>query len=223
MWLARCAVAIAAAGLAGCSTHPAGPGPASSSTSTVGAPATEILDAVAVDSNGRPVNGYHETAGGQTVPDQADCTEPSPAAVAKNIYRCWPAYYAADVCWPASGLELLCMNDPWAKELHRIRSRAPLAPMSPPDLPKPMALLLDDGTHCRLRNGGAWGHRYDNLQAFYGCGDHPGLDVLAPADADPINRSLPVWTVKVGSDEAQDPSSPPPITRRVQIAWFAGD
>ncbi len=225
MWLARCALTIVVAGVAGCSTHAAGPAPGSvsSSTSVAGAPVTEILDAVAVDAGGRPVNGYRETTGDQPVPDQGECTEPSPAAVAKNIYRCWPAYYAADVCWPASGQDLLCMNDPWAKELHRVRANAPLPPVNPPALPKPVALLLDDGTHCRLRNGGAWGHRSDNLQAFYGCGDHPGLDVLAPADADPVDRSLPVWTVKVGTDNAPEPSPPAPATHRVQKAWFAGD
>lgn len=221
----RFALVLAAAlVVAGCSTHAAGPGPATTSASATAVPATRTVDVVAVEAGGRPVNGYHEITGDQPVPDQADCTEPSPAAVGKNLYRCWPAYYAADVCWPASVLDLLCLNDPWAKELHRIRAKAPLAPVNPPATPRPMALLLDDGTHCRARNGGAWGHRSDDLQAFYGCGDRPGLTVLAPPDADPVDRSAPVWTVKVGPDNAPEPSPPAPVTtRRVQSAWFAGD
>jgi hypothetical protein len=224
--IAPAAAAILLAG--GCSTNTSSTAPTSisasqPSTTSAAAAATDIVNEVAVNASGQPVNGYHETTGDQPVPDQADCNEASPAAVSKDIYRCSPAAYGADVCWPASGLELLCMNDPWAKELHRIRARGALPQVSPPDVPQPVALLLDDGTHCRLRNGGAWGYRYDGLRGFYGCGDHPGLDVLAPMNADPIDRSSPVWTVKVGADEARDPSSPPPVTHRVQTAWFASD
>ncbi|MBY0442260.1 MAG: hypothetical protein K2Q25_09025 [Mycobacteriaceae bacterium] len=214
-----------AAGVAGCSPHVAQKSPGSGSASPetpAAAGATQLSTVVAVDSSGQPVNGYRDITQDQPLPEPADCTEPSPAAVSANIYRCWPAYYSADVCWPASGLDLLCLDDPWAKQLHRIRVRAALAPVRPPTLAKPVALLLDDGTRCRLRNGGAWGHRYDDLQAFYGCTANPGLMVLAPVDADPIDRSSPAWTVKIGAGVAQDRSSPEPVIHRVQTAWFAG-
>lgn len=230
LWVVFAGAVVVIAGLSGCSSHwsrtAPGPASASSSTSASASPASEvtaIIDVVAVSSAGQPVNGYRETTTGEPVAGQADCTEPSPAAVSPNIYRCYPSAYGADVCWPASGLDLLCMNDPWTTELHRIRASAPLPPVSAPALPTPVALQLDDGTRCRLRNGGAWGHRYDDLRAFYGCGDHPGIDVLAPMDSDPIDRSSPLWTVKVGSDEARDPSSPPPATHRVHTAWFASN
>jgi hypothetical protein len=170
---ALAATAVVAAVLTGCSTHTPTTRPASTVTSQPtgagGGAATEVINAVAVDSSGQPVNGYHEITSGQPIPDQADCTEPSPAAVSHAIYRCWPAAYGADVCWPASGLELLCMNAPWAKQLHRIRAGAALPSVSPPAKPTPVALALADGTQCRLRNGGAWGHRHDDLVAFYGC------------------------------------------------------
>lgn len=224
-------VALAAATVVlapGCSVKPSDTGSASVSASTPSATsgrsaATEIVNEVAVNSSGPPVNGYHEITSGQTIPDQADCSEPSPAAVSKNIYRCWPAVYGADACWPVSGQDLLCMNDPWAKELHRIRARSPLPQVSPPNLPTPVGILLEDGTQCRLRNGGAWGYRYDDLRSFYGCVGRPGLDVLAPMNADPINRVSPVWSVQVGPGQAKDPSSPPPVARSVRTAWFAGE
>ncbi len=213
--------AVASLGvLAACSTSTPRTAP-SSSTAKVG-PATAIVNEVAVNSGGQPVNGYHENTSSQTVPGDADCTEPSPAAVSKNIYRCYPTAYGADVCWPASGLDLLCMNDPWGKELHRIRASAALPQVSPPNSPTPVGLLLDDGTQCRLRNGGAWGYRFDHLYAFYGCAGNTGLAVLAPMNSDPIDRSAPAWTVKVGPDEAPDSSAPPPVTHRIQTAWFAG-
>ncbi|BBZ11725.1 hypothetical protein [Mycobacterium branderi] len=196
---------------------------ASCATHTASEAATAIVNEVAVNSSGKPVNGYHEITDVQSVPDDADCTEPSPAAVSKNIYRCWPAAYAADVCWSAAGLDLLCMNDPWAKELHRIRASAALPQVNPPKIPTPVALTLDDGTRCRLRNGGAWGYRYDDLRGFYACTGRPDMVVLAPMNADPIDRSSPAWSVRVGPGQAKDASSPPPSTHRVQRAWFASN
>jgi hypothetical protein len=224
---ALAATAVVAAVLTGCSTHTPTTGPESTvkaqPTGAGGGAATEVINAVAVDSSGQPVNGYHEITSGQPIPDQADCTEPSPAAVSHAIYRCWPAAYGADVCWPASGLELLCMNDPWAKELHRIRAGAALPSVGPPAKPMPVGLALADGTHCRLRNGGAWGHRHDDLVGFYACAGAPGLSVLASSNADPIDRTIPVWTVKVGPNQAPDPSSPTPLTQQVRTVWFAGN
>lgn len=197
--------ATLAAGLTGCSTHPAG---------------TEVINVVAVDAAGQPTNGYHENTGGQPAP--GDCTDPSPAAVSGGIYRCWPAADGADVCWPAAGLDLLCLNDPWSQELHRIRANAALPTVSAPAHPTPVALELDDGAHCRLRNGGAWGHRADDLVAYYGCAGGDNLTVLAPTESDPIDRSAAVWTVKVGPDQAPE-SAPPPVSRQVRTAWFAGN
>jgi hypothetical protein len=209
---------------AGCSSGgsahvntPAAVTPGAAPATTAGA--TQILNEVAVNSSGQPINGYHEINTGGSTQHTVDCTEPSPAAVSDNIYSCAPTAASADVCWPTSGLDLLCMNDPWAKELHRVRASAPLPPVSPRDRPIPVALLLDDGTHCRLRNGGAWGYRYDDLRGFYNCG--LPLAVLAPMNTDPIDRSSAVWTVKVGPDGARDPSSPPPVTHPVITAWFA--
>jgi hypothetical protein len=108
------------------------PNPGPSATQSRGSAAagsglapTQIINEIAVNSSGQPANGYHETTG--PTPDRAaECNEPSPAAVSNNIYGCAPSAYSADVCWPASGLDLLCMNDPWAKEVHRIHVPAPL-------------------------------------------------------------------------------------------------
>lgn len=217
------ATAVVAAALTGCSTHTPAAGSASTSTSATAA-ATEVINTVAVDASGQPANGYHENTSGEPIPGPAECTEASPAAVSSGVYRCWPAAFGADVCWPASGLELLCMNDPWAKELHRIRAGAALPAVSPPATPTPVALVLADGTQCRLRNGGAWGHRHDDLVAYYGCVGTPGLSVLAPSNSpDPIDRTSAAWTVKVGPDQAPDASSPPPVTARVRTVWFAGN
>ena len=183
-------------------------------TTTVGIAPTRIVDEIAVDSSGRPVNGYHESTDG--VPDRAaECDEPSPAAVGDNIYGCAPSAYAADVCWPAADLDLLCMNDPWAKGVHRIHVAA--APVAP----QPVALLLDDGTHCRLRNGGSWGGRDDGYVGAYRC--DANQVVLARPDAEPIDRSTPSWTVKLGDLPGFGQPAQPPAAHSVVTAWFAGN
>jgi hypothetical protein len=189
-------------------------------TTTAGIAPTRTVNEIAVDSSGRPANGYRESA--DAVPDRAaECDEPSPAAAGDNIYGCAPSAYAADVCWPAADLDLLCMNDPWAKGVHRIHVAAPLDPVTAPVAPQPVALLLDDGTHCRLRNGGSWGGRDDGYVGAYRC--DANQVVLARPDAEPIDRSTPSWTVKLGDLPGFGQPAQPPAAHRVVTAWFAGN
>ncbi|WP_124713993.1 hypothetical protein [Mycolicibacterium nivoides] len=188
-------------------------------TTTAGMTPTRIVNEIAVDSSGRPANGYRESA--DAVPDRAaECDEPSPAAVSDNIYGCAPSAYAADVCWPAADLDLLCMNDPWAKEVHRIHVAAPLAPVTAPVAPQPVALLLDDGTHCRLRNGGSWGGRDDGYVGAYRC--DANQVALTRVDSEPIDRSTSSWTVELGDLPGFGQPAQPPAAHSVVTAWFAG-
>ena len=98
--------------------------------------------------------------------------------------------------------------------------------MHPTATPDPFALVLDGGTRCTLRNGGAWGGRADGYEGVYGCDDpHAGLDVLwlpSQGAGTCIDRSSAVWTVKVGQLGAPDAVLPPPQTRAVTSAWLAG-
>ncbi len=98
----------------------------------------------------------------------------------------------------------------------------PLPVVQPPATPVPFALLLDDGTECHLRNGGAWGGRDDGLIPAYGCNSSDNIAVLEAANAPPIDRSQPLWTVKVSSFGA-NLHYPPPQTHGVTTAWFAGN
>ncbi len=183
---------------------------------------------VPVDARGQPVNGYREMPTSENptnLPNVFGC-DVSPAAVANDIYYCGPDAAGADVCWPSTPGTLLCLNDPWDKELRRFAYADTLPRAQPAATPEPLALLLDDGTRCRLRNGGAWGGRDDGLAGAYGCPDETPA-VLVPitvkAGESAIDRSQPLWTVKVGSLGASDAHFPPPQTRTVTTAWFAGD
>jgi hypothetical protein len=190
-------------------------------------PATQVITAVPVGPNGEPINGYRVAPSQSNGDNVADCTTPSPAAVADDIYSCSPSAASADVCWRSTPGSLLCGDDPWGKELHRVSYNDSLPQVRPIAAPQPFALLLDDDTQCRLRNGGAWGGRQDGYVGAYMCGAaNANLAVLVlPSQGDTagIDRSLPAWTVKIGQLGSPTADFPPPQTHTVTTAWFAGD
>ena len=177
---------------------------------------------MAVDSNGQPANGYREAANdpGNTL---IGCDGASPAAVGNNIYLCAPFAAAADVCWPSPPTSMLCLvdHDPWDKALHRFRwDNSALPAVTPDAKPAPFAVLLDDGTRCKYFYK-ALGARDDGYYGLYSCGT---LDALLAKEAgDPIDRSQPVWTVKVGQVGSSNSRFSPPQTHTVITAWFAGN
>lgn len=109
-------------------------------------PPTQVNTAVAVGSNGQPINGYQAIPSPENVTDVDNCTTPSPSAVADNIYYCSPSAADAGTCWPSTPGSLLCVNNPWDRQLHRVTYGMPLAPVDPTATPDPFALVLDDGT-----------------------------------------------------------------------------
>jgi hypothetical protein len=190
-------------------------------------PPTEVITTIAVGSKGQAVNGYHEAPPDGNVAIVNDCTDPSPSAVAANVYACSPSAAGAATCWPSTPGSLLCVDNPWDKQLHRVSYLGQLSPVQPTASPDPFALVLDDGTRCLLRNGGSWGGRDDGYVGAYGCGNsgaNPAvLSLPNQGDGSGIDRSGPVWTVKVGQLGAPDTHFPPPQTHAVTSAWFAGD
>jgi hypothetical protein len=187
--------------------------------------ATVTITVKAVAANGEPVNGYQVT-NRQSSPNLSGCLAPSPAAVGSNIYACEPAQAAAQVCWPAPA-SVLCLADPWSKGLRRFAKPGALPAVEPLATPMPFALQLDNGTRCILPNGIDWGARADDMVPAYGC--NPGktsMAVLIPPGADPvsaIDRSAPVWVVRVGELGPRDTPFESPRRHAVTTAWFAGN
>jgi hypothetical protein len=189
-------------------------------------PPTQVITVMAVGPAGQPINGYNESPAEGNAITVEGC-EPSPSAVADNVYSCAPTAAGAGTCWPSTPGSLLCVDNPWDKRLHRVAYRDPLPPVHPTATPDPFALTLDDGTRCLLRNGGAWGVRADGYVGVYGCGvdggGNPAVLWLPSQGAGTcIDRSSPVWTVKVGQLGAPDAALPPPQTHAVTSAWLAG-
>ena len=195
-------------------------------TANADPPPTQAITAVAVGPSGQPINGYHEAPPQGNVAAVGDCTTPSPSAVADNVYYCSPSAAGAGTCWPSTPGSLLCVDNPWDRLLHRVTYGAPLPPVQHPATPDPFALTLDGGTHCLFRNGGAWGGRDDGYVGVYGCGnpgENPAVLCLPSQGAGTcIDRSGPAWTVKVGQLGTPGAHFPPPQTRTVTEAWFAG-
>ena len=202
---------------------PVPPPPVAAPTSAAPAP-TQVITAVAVV-NGQPADGYHEAPSRGDFNDVFEC-DASPAAVDSGIYLCPPWAARAVVCWPSTSATLLCGDDPWDKELHRFSHRDPLPAVKPKVAPMPFALLLDDGTQCRIRIGGAEAGRDDGLVSAYWC--HGESSVLATPRRWAAGLWMPsstvrhpLWTVKVGP--VRMGNLPPPQTHTVTTAWFAGN
>jgi hypothetical protein len=187
-------------------------------------PATQTITVVAV-ANGEPVNGY-TVINRQPSPNLSACPGPSPSAVSKDIHACEPNQALAQVCWPGPA-SVLCLVDPWSKELRRFPAPGALPAVSPPATPMPLALVLDDGTSCVLASGVDWGGRRDGLVPAYVCDPRViSRGVLIDPGADPmsaIDRSQPAWTVRVGQLGPRGTSFEPPRQQQVTTAWFAGN
>jgi hypothetical protein len=187
-------------------------------------PATQTITVVAV-ANGEPVNGY-TVINRQPSPNLSACPGPSPSAVSDDVYACEPNQALAQVCWPGPA-SVLCLVDPWSKELRRFPAPGALPAVSPPATPMPLALVLDDGTSCVLASGVDWGGRRDGLVPAYVCDPRViSRGVLIDPGADPlsaIDRSQPAWTVRVGQLGPRGTSFEPPRQQKVTTAWFAGN
>lgn len=186
-------------------------------------PATQVITVMAVGPGGEAINGYRVASGPGNVGQASDCSEPSPSAVADDVYYCSPSAAGAGTCWPSTPGSLLCVDNPWDMQMHRVTFDGQLPPVRPTATPDPFALTLDDGTRCLLRNGGAWGGRADGYTGVYGCGsDLAVLWLPSQGVGSCIDRSSSAWTVKVGRLGSPDAVLPPPATRTVTEAWFAG-
>ncbi|TAM69152.1 serine/threonine protein kinase [Mycobacterium sp.] len=207
--------------------QPLGPLVASPTTSAAATPPpgsptstgrTELITEVAVGADGQPTNGYTEVPANNSMP-LGGCDTPSPSAVSGNIYSCYPSAAAANVCWPSAPSSMLCMANPWDKEVRRLSyDTSLLTTVQPPKNPKPFALMLDNGTHCNYISGGARRGRNDGYVPDYACGADLMSSVLGNGSgSDPINRTTPLWTVTFEQPGFQTQ------VRSVTTAWFAGD
>jgi hypothetical protein len=183
------------------------------------APATKVVNIVAMNPDGTPATGY-TTDNKASTQLEADGCYPSFAAVSADIVSCAPTAAGANVCWVGPDrTALVCGMSPWEKRVLLYTASGPV-PTAPPAVnPQPWGLVLADGSRCQIRNGGAWPGRADDYNGAYSC-EGPTEYVLANSDRY-VDRSRPTWTVKVGELSASNDISAPPKTMPVTTAYFA--
>ena len=183
----------------------------------------------------RPVDAQGNVQAGWTKDDSRrdspiDCAfgsaSPSPYDVTSGVRWCGGTADSGDACWPtAGGAYVLCLRDPFSKSLALIAATGATVPLEPREGdPRPIGLVLDDGTQCRARIGGAWSSQVEHPDwvGYYYC-KVPNQDfsaVWAPTSNGPdysgITKGPDGWTVWVGpSDGHLEP-------HKVATAYFVG-
>ena len=169
-------------------------GAALAGTSAAGAaPSTHTVETVVrpVHANGTPVAGY--AVHSESI-DGFNCDGPSTVSVSKNVYECGPSATYTVACWKSTRHTVLCLRDPYVRQLARITYSGTLSPVRAPKRAVPQALTLAGGAHCLIRDGGAWdqvnGHR--NWYGAYSC---PKGDLYGPAAFQGIDTALNPWLV----------------------------
>lgn len=160
--------------------------------------------------------------------DPIDCSLglPSRYDVGASARSCGGTADSGDACWPAADNDhVLCVRDPFTNVVDLIPAIG-LSTARKPAMHSytPFALVLDDGTRCRARIGGASGHsaQEPDWVAYYGCGtnDADFTAVWGPqddaGDSDGISRNRHRWSVTVGTEDG------PLTTHRVTRVYYIG-
>ncbi|MFT3663113.1 MAG: hypothetical protein QM809_17615 [Gordonia sp. (in: high G+C Gram-positive bacteria)] len=175
---------------------------------------------------GGPASGWTVDTSSSSIP--VDCSYPVPAPAGKSpgLQSCSPSAAGADACYFPSGSQSgLCLQKPFGKQVVRVQADGSVDyGLAPRDDPRPIGLLLADGTQCRARTGGSWPgqEQNPNYVGFYGCenpsGASGGYAVWADREATPggIKKSGDTWTVEVGD------STGPLTTKVVTKVYFVG-
>ena len=172
-----------------------------------------------VTKNGHPGAGYTV----KREQGEIDCSfaDPSPGARSKNIEVCSPSAAYAIACWKAAAPHhALCLRDPHLNKLAKLKLSGHFARtgLAPRKQRAPLRLVLADGTHCMIRDGGAWGSlkSHPKWNATYSCDKHGDVWAAPKAAHWGVNESKPAWrvhTAKAGKGRVV-------VTRRVALAYF---
>jgi hypothetical protein len=169
----------------------------------------------------RPVDASGQARPGWTVHRMkgltADCSGSASAAVDDGIYACFPTAAYLPACWPSQHHTVLCLRDPRAQRLVRVRYSGRLGRAQAPARPSPQGLDLTGGQTCELRVGGAWGTlpTHPNWVGFYSCRHG---SVYGPPSGDGIDRSDQAWSVHVWKGGTKHRVA----RRSVATAYFVG-
>jgi hypothetical protein len=176
----------------------------------------------------RPVNRAGQLSPGfSAVPESGDPVEcdrhyASPVAVDAGIIECGDTALYGVACWPVVRYATaLCYRDPFGRQLAQIAAQFVTRLPVTHQPAVPFGLELDNGEHCKVRDGGAWSkpEQQPSYVGYYMCGSQdavwgPGNDYKTGG----INQSSPQWTVIVGASSGEGAL----VRHRVVTAAFVG-
>ncbi|MGB3602626.1 vWA domain-containing protein [Gordonia sp. (in: high G+C Gram-positive bacteria)] len=184
------------------------PSTTGSSTASGTSNGPEVVNVVAVDKSGNPINGFTVGPAGVAY-SGTDCYGIGAGASTAGVYQCGSTADASYACWPGKNGTLLCAAYPFDKKLtpHSFSGSLPTA--TPKPNVDPWALELVNGAQCLVRVGGAWPFPPTGYDYGYGCSlpNKEHFFVYKKSGADLFNKSGKEWTVFHGEDK----STPTPI------------
>ena len=150
--------------------------------------------------------------------------EPGSDSLPNNVYRCFFGHTVVDPCWRdwrASAPAVVCLEEPWAQTVIRLRLAAPPTPSSGHDNPnvEPWGITLRSGTRCLAFQGA-----HDTLTGKEGA---PVIDYYCSktlALVRGIDRSSATWTIRAARI-THELAHPYALIGRVaiQTAWYGGN
>ncbi len=209
-----------------CAPHP-GAGSDNSSRGGSGAE-PEIVVLKPVDAQGNVQPGWSKDDSRRDSPidcAMAGIASASPYDVTSGVRWCGATADSGDACWPtAGGAYVLCLQDAFSKSLKLIAATGATAPLEPRSAdPRPMALVLDDGTRCQARIGGSWPSPAEQPDwvGYYGCKGQGFRAVWAPyndtgPDHSGITKGPDGWTVWMGPEDGHLEQ------HKITTAYFVG-
>ncbi|HEV7145599.1 MAG TPA: hypothetical protein VGN48_01235 [Pedococcus sp.] len=138
----------------------------------------------------------------------------------RGVYDCGSSADYGVACWRASArATMYCLQNPFGKNLAQLALTDTALPGAPaPVVATPLGLVLDDGAHCLIRDGGSWSSLpgYPEWYGTYFCNSANDQIVWAPGVSDGVDRTTATWTVVTTG------RSSTPVTHAVTMAYFAG-
>lgn len=136
-------------------------------------------------------NGQLRVKLGYGLADEVGGCDVSPVATGKNIYQCGPSAVYLPACWPTPREDqirvMVCLRKPGAKKAVTWSVfpdptwSAVLPKVRPLADPLPWQVVLDNGSTCMVRLGGAWGEPPAGYEYSHGCTGT--VDALLAPDA----------------------------------------
>jgi hypothetical protein len=184
-------------------------------------PATAKVIAAPVTASGQASSGFtvHKTPKSDVV--ECNFAEPSPGSISPNVEECSPSAAYAIACWKAATAhEALCMQNASSHKLSEVKLDGKFAATKAASAydRAPLYLVLTDGTHCSIRDGGAWGFLKSNphYTGSYSCSDQSNVWAPPKSGHYGVNESAATWTVRTASESDKGPL----VTRDVASAYF---